>query len=40
MLSEIRYKQDKDYMELSGLQLAFANGIESPLIEARDGPQE
>ena len=40
VLSEIRYKQDKDYMELSGLQLAFANGVESPLIEARDGPQE
>ena len=33
-LSEIRYKQDQDYMELSALQFVFANGVESPLVEA------
>ena len=27
-------------MQLSALQLVFANGVESPLIEAKDGPNE
>ena len=40
ILSEIRYKQDKNYMEISALQLVFANGVESPLFEAIDGPNE
>ena len=30
-LSEYRFKQDKDYMELAAMQLIFANGIETPL---------
>ena len=33
-LSEIRFKQDKDYMDLSAIQLVFANGVESPLFES------
>ena len=40
ILSEIRYKQDKDHMELAALQMVFANGVESPLIEAADAPNE
>ena len=39
-LTELRYKQYGDYGNLSGLQMVFANGLESPLFETRQAEEE
>ena len=34
-LSEIRYKTKENYLDLSAIQLVFANGIETPFFQAQ-----
>ena len=39
-LTEIRYKNDGPIGDLSAIQLAFANGEETPIFDSRYKPEE